>query len=71
VKGIQIFQTNGQVFFKGEIITKNVKMGWGHSKIIFSRTTRPILTTLGTNHPWMEGIPFFIKQRGKPFSKGR
>jgi hypothetical protein len=30
---------------------KNVKMGWGHLKIFFSRTTGPILTKLGTNHP--------------------
>jgi hypothetical protein len=33
---------------------KNVKMGWGHLKI--SRTTGPILTRLGTNHPWRKGI---------------
>jgi hypothetical protein len=25
---------------------KNVKMGWGHLKILFSRTTGPILTRL-------------------------
>jgi hypothetical protein len=37
----------GRVLFKGEII---VKMGWGHVKI-FSRTNKPILTRLGTNHP--------------------
>jgi hypothetical protein len=30
---------------------KNVKMGWGHLKIFFSRTTRPILSRLGTDHP--------------------
>jgi hypothetical protein len=35
---------------------KNAKMGWGHIKIFFSRTTEPILTRLGTNHPWGEGI---------------
>jgi hypothetical protein len=35
---------------------KNVKMGWGHLRIFFSRTTRPILTRLGTNHPLLEGI---------------
>jgi hypothetical protein len=28
---------------------KNVKMGWGHLKI-FSRTSGPILTRLGTDH---------------------
>jgi hypothetical protein len=30
---------------------KNVKMGYGHLKIFLSRTTGPILTRLGTNHP--------------------
>jgi hypothetical protein len=42
-------QIKGQVLFKGEII---VKMGWGHLKILFSRTTGSILTRVGTNHPW-------------------
>jgi hypothetical protein len=41
VKGKTKFvQIKSQVLIKGEIITKNVKMGWGHIKI-FSRTTRP------------------------------
>jgi hypothetical protein len=30
-------------------------MGWGHLKI-FSRTTGPILTRLGTDHPYVKGI---------------
>jgi hypothetical protein len=29
----------------------NVKIGWGHLKIFSSRTTGPILTRLGSNHP--------------------
>jgi hypothetical protein len=37
---------------------KNVKMGWGHLKI--SRTTRPILTRLGTNHPWDSNSKFVL-----------
>jgi hypothetical protein len=42
---------------------KNVKMGWGHLKIFFSRTTGQILTRLGTNHPW--GRKFkFVKMNG-------
>jgi hypothetical protein len=45
----------GQVLIKGEIITKNVKMGWGHLKI-FSRTTGPILTRLDKIHRLIEGI---------------
>jgi hypothetical protein len=35
VKGIQVCSIKGQVLFKEEIITKNVKMGWGHLKIFF------------------------------------
>jgi hypothetical protein len=31
---------NSELFFKGEIITKNAKMGWGHLKM-FSRKTEP------------------------------
>jgi hypothetical protein len=39
---------------------KNVKIGWSHLKI-FSRTTWPILTRLGTNHHWQEGFKFIQK----------
>jgi hypothetical protein len=42
---------------------KNVKMGWGHLKIFFSRTTGPILTRLGTNHPWGRGFKF-VQMKG-------
>jgi hypothetical protein len=37
---------------------KNVKMGRCHLKI-FPRTNGPILTKLGTNHLWVEGIHVF------------
>jgi hypothetical protein len=53
-------QIKGQVLFRGEII---VKMGWGHFKIFFSKTTGPILTRLGTNHPWVGDLRL-LKQRG-------
>jgi hypothetical protein len=33
-------------------------MGWGHLKILLSRTTGPILTRLGINHPWERGFKF-------------
>jgi hypothetical protein len=41
---------------------KNVKMGWGYLKILFSRTTGPILTRLGTNYPWSKGIQVCLKE---------
>jgi hypothetical protein len=47
---------------------KNVKLGWGHLKI-FSRTSGPILTRLGTNHPW--GRKFkFVQIKGHVLFKG-
>jgi hypothetical protein len=40
-------------------------MGWVHLKI-FSRTTRPILTRLGTNNPWRDRIQVFLKEGDSP-----
>jgi hypothetical protein len=48
---------------------KNVRIGWGHFKI-FSRTTGPILTRLGTNHPWREGIQVCSKEGDCPSPGG-
>ena len=45
-------------------------MGWGHLKIFFSRTTGPILTRLGTNHPWRERIQLSLKEGDSPSIKG-
>jgi hypothetical protein len=51
---------------------KNVKLGWYHLKIFFSRTTGPILTRLDINHPWGEGIKVCqMKGIALPLSKGR
>jgi hypothetical protein len=59
VKRIQVCANKGPGPLPRGDNHKNEKMGWGHLKI-FSRTTRPILTRLGTNHPWgviqMKGI---------------
>jgi hypothetical protein len=49
---------------------KNVKMGWVHLKIFFSRTTGPILTRLGTNHPWVKGIQVCSKKGVSPSPRG-
>jgi hypothetical protein len=58
MKGIQVCSNKGPGPFQRGDNHKNVKMGWGHLKIIFSRITGPILTRLGTNHPWEEGFKF-------------
>jgi hypothetical protein len=59
-------QIKGQVLFKGEIITK---MGWGHLKIFFSRTTGPVLTRLGTNHSWVKEIHVCSKKGIAPLQR--
>jgi hypothetical protein len=43
---------------------KNVKMEWGHLKIVFSRITWPILTGPSTNHPWVKEIQFYFQMKG-------
>jgi hypothetical protein len=45
-------------------------MGLGHSKIFFSRTTRPILTRLGTHLPWRERIQVSLKEGDSPSPRG-
>jgi hypothetical protein len=56
MKGIQVCSNKGP----GPLVRgdnhKNAKMGLGHLKI--SRTTGPILSKLGTNHPWGRGFKF-------------
>jgi hypothetical protein len=36
----------------------------------FSRTTGPILTRLGTNHPWVEGIQVCSNEGDRPSLRG-
>jgi hypothetical protein len=48
---------------------KIVKIGWGLLKI-FSRTTRPILTRLGTNHPWGKWIQVCSNEGDCPSPRG-
>jgi hypothetical protein len=45
-------------------------MGLGHLKIIFSRTTGPILTRHGTHHPWRERIQVSLKEGDIPSPRG-
>jgi hypothetical protein len=39
-------------------------------KIFFSRTTGPILTRFGTNHPWKEIIQRSLKEGDSPSPRG-
>jgi hypothetical protein len=56
VKGIQVYSNKVPGPFHRGDNHKYVKTGWGHLKIFFSRTTGPIFTRLGTDHPYVKGI---------------
>jgi hypothetical protein len=42
----------------------------GHLKIFFSRTTGPILTRLGTDHPYVKGIQVWSNEGDNPSTRG-
>jgi hypothetical protein len=54
-EGIQVCLNEGQHLSASGDNRKRVKIYKKCLKIIFSRTTRPISSRLGTNHPWEEG----------------
>jgi hypothetical protein len=70
VKGIQVCSNKGPGPLQRGDNHKNVKMGWGHLKMFFSRTTGPILTRLGTNHPWRKRIQVCLKEGDGPSLRG-
>jgi hypothetical protein len=70
MKGNQDSSNKGPGPLQREDNNKNVKMGWSHLKIFFSRTTGPILTRLGTNHPWVEGIQICSNKGDNPSPRG-
>jgi hypothetical protein len=49
---------------------KNVKMGWGHLKVFFSRTSWPNSIKLKTNYPWMKGIQVCSNKGPGPLQRG-
>jgi hypothetical protein len=70
VKGIKVCSNKGPGPFQRGDNHKNVKMRCVHSKIILSRTTGPILTRLGANHPWEKGIQVCKNEGDCPSSRG-
>jgi hypothetical protein len=69
MKGIQVCSNKGPGPLQRGDNHKNVKMEWGHLKIFFYRTTGPILTRLGTNHPWVKGIQVFSSKGPDPLQR--
>jgi hypothetical protein len=69
VKGIQVFSKEGDNPSPRGDNSKRVKMHWKFFEI-FSRTTGPILTRLGTNYPWRERIQLSLKEGDNPSLRG-
>jgi hypothetical protein len=59
----------GNALLQGEIIVKKQKYTKKFQKI-FSRTTGPISIKLGTNHPWVKGIPVCSNEGADPLQRG-
>jgi hypothetical protein len=70
VKGIKVSSNKGPGPLQMGDNHKNVKMGWSHLKIFFSTTTGPILTRLGTHHPWRERIQVSLTEGDSPSPRG-
>jgi hypothetical protein len=70
VKEIQVYLNKGLGPLQRGDNHNNMKMGWGHLKIFFSRTTGSILTRLGTNHPRMKRIQVSLKERDSLSPRG-
>jgi hypothetical protein len=66
VKGIQVRSNEGPGPLQRGDNHKKVKIGWGHLKIFFSRSTEPILTKLGKNHPWIKEIQVSSNEGDSP-----
>ena len=65
-----LFKWRALPFSKGRWLWKSENT-LRNFKIFFSRTTEPISTKLGTNHPWVKGIQVRSKEGPPLFSKGR
>jgi hypothetical protein len=69
MKKIQVCSNKGQGLLQRGDNHKNEKMGWGHLKIFFSKTTGPIVTRLGTSHLWGRGFKFVQMMRIAPLQE--
>jgi hypothetical protein len=70
MKEISVYSNKRPGPFRRADNHKNVIMGCDHLKISFSRTTGPIVTRLGTNHPWRERIQMSLKEGDSPSLRG-
>ena len=55
---------------KSHVSFSNLNLSVDFSHFFFSRTTGPILTKLGTNHPWVKGIRVCPNEGPRPFWTG-
>jgi hypothetical protein len=69
VRRIEVCTNKGPDLLQRGDNHKNAKLGWGHLKI-YSRTIVPILSSLGTNHPWGERIRMYSNETDGPSPRG-
>ena len=66
VKGIQVYSNEGPLLFPRVDIT-NIENKLTILNIFFSRTTLPITTEFGTNHPWVKIILVYSNEGSRIF----
>ena len=70
MKGIQFCSNERPLPFPRGDNYEIVKIHWRNLKIVFSRTTGPISTKLGTMHPWVKEIQVCSNEEPRPFPRG-
>ena len=69
MKGIQVCSDEGSCPFPRADNYGIAKIHWYNLKILFSRTSGPISTKLGTKHPWVKGIYVGANEGPCPFPR--
>ena len=63
VKGFQVINIRGSAHSQRGDNYEIGKLNWQIWKIVFSKTTEPISTIIGTKHPWVKGFKF-VQMKG-------
>ena len=70
MKGIYVCSNDGSRPFPRGFNYEIVKIIWRNLKIVFFRTTEPISTKLGINHPCVKGIQVCSNEGSRLFPRG-
>ena len=70
VKGFQVINIRGSAHSQRGDNYEIGKLNWQIWKIVFSKTTEPSSTIIGTKHPWVKGIQVCSNEGLRSFPRG-